>query len=167
MEVGLSLGSNIEDRVAYLSQARARVDQHDEVELLCYSSLYETEPVDVQPAFQDLKFMNAVLIVESALRAEAWLSLLETIEYDLGRVRTEDKNAPRTIDIDVLYLGDEMMDSGGLIVPHPRWAERCFVLTPLSELRPDLVLPGQDKSVSECLKQLQTTEELSKIDSAW
>lgn len=167
MEFGFCFGSNLGDRVQHMHAAGLAVLATADAKLLIKSSLYETDPVDVQDQYLDMKFVNAVMIIESDESAPFWLKELNRIETELGRVRGDDKNAPRTIDIDILYAGDECIDSGGLIVPHPRWAERRFVLEPLSEVRGDMVLPEHTYSVAETLKRLASDEQLIKLEAAW
>ncbi len=154
MEVGLSLGSNQGDRLAHMKAARDRILSASDVRFVAQSPLYETEPVGVRDEFRDLKFLNAVLVMESARLPERWLANLRELEYDMGRLRGADRNAPRPIDVDILYIDDQCIDSGGLVVPHPRWAERCFVVQPLADVRPDLVLPGMGRSVRQVLGDL-------------
>jgi 2-amino-4-hydroxy-6-hydroxymethyldihydropteridine diphosphokinase len=86
------------------------------------------------------------------------LEKTRSIEIRLGRLRGSERNAPRTIDIDLLYLGEETLDHPELTLPHPRIAERRFVLQPLADIRPELVLPGRQRSVSEMLAHLVTDE---------
>jgi|GEM_PF-132066 len=175
MEFGLSLGSNLGDRVAHLRAARERVLAASDATLLAASSLYETEPVGVQEKYAEMKFINAVLIIDSEESAEDWLPWLNEIESELGRVRGEDKNAPRPIDIDILYAGgrcigsrgtDEEQVDGTLIVPHPRWTQRRFVIEPLAEVRGELILPNQDQTVAELLAE-QEDDPLVKLDIDW
>ncbi len=155
MEIGFSLGSNRGDLVAHMKDAKRRILAYPETEFVGQSPLYETEPVGVASEYAHLKFMNAVLVVNSACTPAEWLERLHALEHEMGRWRTEDRNAPRTIDVDILYAGAECIDSGGLVVPHPRWAQRRFVVQPLADVRPDLVLPGAGKSVREILADLQ------------
>lgn len=155
MEVGFSLGSNRGDLVANMREAKRRILDAPDVTFVAQSPLYETEPVGVSPEYADLKFMNAVLVVESKRTAAEWLEVLHRIEDDMGRRRTDDRNAPRPIDVDILYAGEECIDRGDLVVPHPRWAQRRFVVQPLADVRPDLVLPGAGKRVREILAGLQ------------
>jgi 2-amino-4-hydroxy-6-hydroxymethyldihydropteridine diphosphokinase len=132
------------------------------------SSLWETEPVDVKPEFQHLKFINAVLIVESVRHARDWLTCIGEIERGFGRTRpSNDKNAPREIDIDIIFAGDSLIGSGGLIVPHPRWASRRFVVAPLAELQPDRILPGAGGSVAQVLSALPVVEDCLRLDLPW
>ncbi len=155
MEIGFSLGSNRGDLVAHMKEAKRRILAYPDTDYVGQSPLYETEPVGVAPEYADLKFMNAVLVVNSRCSPAEWLDRLHALEYEMGRRRTEDRNAPRTIDVDILYAGTECIDSGGLVVPHPRWAQRRFVVQPLADVRPDLVLPGAGKTVREVLAGLE------------
>jgi 2-amino-4-hydroxy-6-hydroxymethyldihydropteridine diphosphokinase len=167
METGFSLGSNIGGRLRLLSQAKTLILMEKQVKFVDQSSAYETEPVDVKEEHRALKFLNAVLIVESPYTAEDWLSKIKKIEDTLHRVRTDDRNAPRTIDIDILFAGDEVVDSDWLQVPHPRWAERRFVVEPLAEVRPDLTLPGSKDSVRKILAQMPASDDVRLFSEKW
>ena len=167
IEIGFSLGSNLGDRLQHLQQAKAMILEQAEAELLAQSPVYETEPIGVKVEYRELKFLNCVLIISSAWPAEMWLSILQKIEKELGRVRTADQFAPRPIDVDILYAGETLIDSGGLEVPHPRWAERRFVVQPLSDVRPDLVLPGSGQTVGEVLAQLSEVDPLKTVTRDW
>ena len=167
MEVGLSLGSNLGDRLAHLAAARQRVLALPGVRLLAASPVYETEPVGVQPEYQRLAFFNAVLIVASADAPATWRAATAQIEAELGRVRAADRFAPRVIDLDILFVGREVLEAGGLIIPHPRWAQRRFVLQPLADVRPDLVLPGAAASVRELLARLSPGEKVARFCETW
>lgn len=148
IEIGFGLGSNLGDRLASLVQSRDRLIAQPQARFLAQSAVYETAPVGVRPEYEHMTFLNAVLIIESTWPVEPWLAKLAEIEKQLGRERTEDRYAPRTVDIDILYAGTSCIDSGGLSVPHPRWATRRFVVEPLAEVRPDMVLPGAGRSVA-------------------
>jgi 2-amino-4-hydroxy-6-hydroxymethyldihydropteridine diphosphokinase len=116
------------------------------------SSLYSTEPVGYadQP-----RFVNAVVAIETALSARQVLESLLCIERAFGRDRSAGiKDGPRTLDLDLLLLGDEVLHEDGLELPHPRLAERAFVLAPLAEIAPDLVIVTQGRSVKELLQRL-------------
>ena len=117
--------------------------------MLAVSRLRETEPVGVvdQPPF-----LNGAVAIETALAPRDLLDLLLEIERSLGRVRGE-RWGPRTIDLDLLVYGDEVVDEPGLRVPHPRLHERRFALEPLAELEPELDLPGHGR-VSDVLAEL-------------
>jgi 2-amino-4-hydroxy-6-hydroxymethyldihydropteridine diphosphokinase len=116
------------------------------------SSLYSTEPVGYadQP-----RFVNSVVAIETSLSARQVLESLLCIERAFGRDRSAGiKDGPRTLDLDLLLLGDEVVHEEGLDLPHPRLAERAFVLAPLAEIAPDLVIVTQGKSVKELLQRL-------------
>ncbi len=168
MESGFSLGSNTGDRLGHLSAARKRIESLPGVKIAAVSPVYETEPVGVRPEYQHLKFLNAVIVVESPLSAHQWYETLRKIENDLGRKRSlEDRYAPRPIDIDIIFVGNVSVESGGLVIPHPRWAVRRFVVQPLADVRPDLILPGNRNSVKEVLAQLGSAGELAKFAETW
>ncbi len=126
----VALGSNIEDREAYLEQAIARLDESREIRVLARSSIYETEPVGYT---EQACFLNMVLEVETTLTALDLLRSMLDIENRLGRSR-DIHWGPRTIDLDLLLYGEEKISSPELIVPHPRMLERAFVLIPLADI---------------------------------
>jgi 2-amino-4-hydroxy-6-hydroxymethyldihydropteridine diphosphokinase len=168
MEVGLSLGSNLGDRLVHLARARQAIARLPGVDLLASSPVYETEPVGVRPRFRHLAFLNAVVVVESALAPQRLLDELHAIEADLGRARAGgDRNAPRPIDIDVLYAGAERIVTPDLTVPHPRWAERRFVVQPLADVRPDRVLPGEARPVRAVLLSLPDEPKVILFKREW
>ena len=140
----VALGANLGDPVDTVRAAFAALRDIPATRLLAASSLYRTAPVGLR---NQPDFINAVamLEVESAfLPAPSLLERLFAIEADFGRVRSV-KNAPRTLDLDLLLYGDEQCDQPGLTLPHPRMAERAFVLAPLAELAPNLVIPGKGR----------------------
>jgi 2-amino-4-hydroxy-6-hydroxymethyldihydropteridine diphosphokinase len=167
MEIGFSLGSNLYNRKRLLMQAKNLLLSAPRTNFVDQSPIYETTPVDVKPEYQDMAYLNSVVIVESGLPLESWLSYIGKIEHNLGRERTEDRNAPRPIDIDMIYADGQIVDSDGLEVPHPRWAERRFVVQPLCDVRPELVLPEAHKSVAEILGSLPSDNALSIFDERW
>jgi 2-amino-4-hydroxy-6-hydroxymethyldihydropteridine diphosphokinase len=134
----LGLGSNIGDRKANLARAVAMLAAHPQIEVVDVSSIHETEPVGYtkQP-----DFLNAVARVETTLRPRELLDVILAIEAEMGRERTI-RWGPRVIDIDILLFDGEQVDEPGLQIPHPRMMERQFVLDPLAEIAPDLVLPN-------------------------
>jgi 2-amino-4-hydroxy-6-hydroxymethyldihydropteridine diphosphokinase len=145
--VFLSLGSNIGDREANL---RAALDQlHAER----VSPIYETEPVDYR---DQAWFLNLVAEVQTDLFPRQFLALTQRIERELGRVRTIAKG-PRIIDIDILLFGSAVIHTKELEIPHPRMAERRFVLRPLADLAPDVRHPVTRRSVREMLDALADT----------
>jgi 2-amino-4-hydroxy-6-hydroxymethyldihydropteridine diphosphokinase len=166
-EIGLCLGSNLGDRLANLRRAAEAVDRIDGVTVAARSPIYETEPVDVRPENRDLFFLNAVLIVDSSMEPRALLHRLHDIENSMGRVRTGDRNAPRAIDIDILYAGDVRIEEGDLKIPHPQLLTRRFVVRPLADVRPGLILPGVERSVSEILLSLPDTPKVVLFSAEW
>lgn len=167
METGFSLGSNLGGRLRLLSQAKTILLMDPQVTFVDQSSVYETEPVGVKDEYRTMKFLNAVLVVESPYTAAEWLPKIKKIEATLHRVRTEDRNVPRTIDVDILFSGDEIVDDDLLQIPHPRWAERRFVVEPLAEVRGDMILPGTDASVRKILAQLPASEDVRLFSEKW
>lgn len=167
MEVGLSLGSCLGERLAHLRRARAAIDALDCVRIVAASPIYETEPVGVKPEYANLPYLNAVLILETTRGAESLRSALAAIEQAAGRTRSEDKFAPRTLDIDILYAGDEQHNTPTLTVPHPRWANRRFVVQPLADVRPDLVLPGSVETVAQRLNEIPLTPAVRVFAAEW
>jgi len=166
-EVGLSLGSNLGDRLANLRAARQRIAAWPGVRLVASAPIYATEPVGVKPEYRHLAFLNTVLIVAGDFPPAEWRRITAQIENDLGRLRSNDKFAPRTLDIDVLYIGDQCCTAAGLIIPHPRWAQRRFVLQPLAAVRPDLILPGTQQTVTQTLEKLPPGETVDKFCAVW
>lgn len=168
MEIGFSLGSNLYNRKRLLMQAKNLLLSAPRTRFVDQSPIYETTPVDVKPEYQDMAYLNSIVLVESELPLESWLSYIGKIENNLGRERdTSDRNAPRPIDVDIIYAGDQIIDSGGLEVPHPRWAERRFVVQPLCDVRPKMTLPEASKSVSQILSSLPPDDGLSIFDERW
>ncbi len=133
----IGLGANLGDPAVALQAAFAALSALPRTQLLQRSSLYRTSPIDAGGP----DYLNAVAEVSTGLGAHELLAHLNTIEQRHGRVRTH-RNAPRTLDLDLLLYGDEVIDSPALTVPHPRLGKRAFVLVPLAELVPGLVLPG-------------------------
>lgn len=143
----LGLGSNIGDRERNLRMAVERLTSR-EVRILHISRIYETEPLDYK---DQAWFLNQVVEAETALFPMQLLTRIGRVERELGRTRTVRKG-PRTIDIDILFYGTAIMETARLEVPHPRIAERRFVLAPLAELAPDLRHPGTHRSVRQMLE---------------
>lgn len=154
MDVGLSLGSNVGDRLANLAGARDRIADLPGVTLAAVSPVYETEPVDVEEQHKDAWFLNAVVIVGTEIPLEDLQRELHAIEHELGRVRPDDRNAPRTLDIDVICADCPPRHSEALTVPHPRWKERRFVAEPLAAVRPDWHIPGESQTPAQALAAL-------------
>ena len=167
IEAGLSLGSNLDDRLANLQAARAAIAALPEVSLLASAPVYETEPVGVPEEFDDLDFYNTVLIIGTSLDAHKLFAHLQKIEATLGRKRTLRPNTPRLIDIDMIYYDGQTIRSGGLVIPHPRWTKRRFVLQPLADVRGYLVLPGHDRRVRDILAALPPGQTVKQIRAEW
>jgi 2-amino-4-hydroxy-6-hydroxymethyldihydropteridine diphosphokinase len=142
----VGLGSNLGDREAMLLRAAEAIDA------VRISPVIETEPwgYESQP-----RFLNAVAELETELSPRELLSLLLDVERRLGRTRDGPRYGPRTIDLDLLLYGDEVVDEPGLQVPHPRLGERRFVLEPLAALVPELKIPGNG-TVREALAGIQS-----------
>jgi len=156
----IGLGSNLGDRLGYVKKALGMIEGLRETRLVAVSSVYDTAPVgrEDQP-----RFLNAVVEVATELGPAELLGALLAIEDRCGRVR-RDVWGPRTLDLDLLVYGDVRVSSPDLTVPHPRLAERAFVLVPLAEIAPDLVVPGIDRDVSALVADLgDRTSEVTRI----
>lgn len=167
MELAFSLGSNVGDRLHYLREAKQRVLEWEDTAWTAQSPVYETEPVGVKEQYRDQAYLNSVLVIETEATAELWLHRLQQIEKQLGRSRSDDRYAPRTLDIDILYAGEAMIDSGGLQVPHPRWTQRRFVVQPLVDVRPDKVIPGTGIPVHQVLEELAEDKAVRLFAEEW
>ena len=167
IEAGLSLGANLGDPLANLRAARAAIAALPEVALLASAPVYETEPVGVPAEFAHLRFYNTVVIIGTSLDAHRLFAGLQKIELALGRKRTLRQNAPRLIDIDLIYYDGQTLRSGGLVVPHPRWTKRRFVLQPLADVRGHLVLPGHDRRVRDILAAFPPGQNVRQVMAQW
>ncbi len=166
MRAGIALGANLGDRVFSLTKAREQIFALPNVSAPFLSSaLYETEPVDCEPGAE--KFLNAVVEVSYAGSSLELLAELRTIENALGRPPEHERNRSRTIDLDLLYHGERTVNEPGLELPHPRLHLRGFVLHPLAEVRPDLVLPGQAKTVRELAEELAPSGSVVRSARQW
>jgi 2-amino-4-hydroxy-6-hydroxymethyldihydropteridine diphosphokinase len=140
--VYIGLGSNLGDRAATIQAALDRLDADADIELVAVSSLKETDPV----GFEDQpRFLNGAAALRTELGPRELLDRMLEVERGLGRVRQGARYGPRTIDLDLLVYGDVVVEEPGLAIPHPRLAERMFVLEPLVELDPHLEVPGQGR----------------------
>ena len=167
MEFALSLGTNLGNRLANLQKAVTEMAERLQPAYLLKSKVYETEPVGVQEAYRDLAYLNAVVVLDYAGTSRQLSAIIHAIEADLGRVRGPDRNAPRIIDIDILYAGSELSDSDDLTLPHPRWAERRFVVRPLADLRPELVFPLEQRTVADILHTLPDSPAVTLYPADW
>ena len=159
VKVYLGLGSNLGERQDNLHRALDLLSER--LRKGKVSSVYDTEPLgDVnQP-----RFLNQVCEVYTMLAPMDLLSLAKGIELKVGRVPGK-TNAPRTIDIDILFYGDQVIDTPDLIIPHPRLTERPFVLVPLAEIAPELVHPIKRKTVKQLLASVGGVQGIRKWDS--
>jgi len=158
VEIYLGLGSNMGNRQDNLDKALDFLSQRLRVDKV--SSVYDTEPVGNpnQP-----RFLNLVCQVYTTLAPAGLLTLAKGIESKLGRALGK-SNAPRPIDIDILFYGDQVIETPELVIPHPRLAERAFVLVPLAEIAPDLRHPVTGKTIKELLRGLTETQDVLKFN---
>ena len=166
MRIGIALGSNLGDRLENLRKARAAVLQLPGVaQPILSSSVYSTSPVDCEPGARD--FLNAVVEIGYEGDPRSLLPQMKTIESSLGRSAGYARNVSRAIDLDLLYAGALQIEEGKLQVPHPRMHDRRFVLQPLADIRPELILPGQEKPVSEVLAALPQVDKVERLTEDW
>jgi 2-amino-4-hydroxy-6-hydroxymethyldihydropteridine diphosphokinase len=146
----VGLGANLGPRELTIQRAVALLGEVEGIEVTEQSTLRETDPVGVvdQP-----RFVNGVVALDTTLSPRGLLDALLAVERQLGRTREGGRWGPRTIDLDLLVYGSEIVDEPGLRVPHPRLHERRFALEPLAELAPDLDVPGRGR-VSDLLESL-------------
>jgi 2-amino-4-hydroxy-6-hydroxymethyldihydropteridine diphosphokinase len=135
----LSLGSNLGERLASLQGAVNALADTPDVWITEVSPIYETEPVDAPEGSET--FLNAVVLLDTTLAATRLLDRAHAIEDAFGRERTGQPNAPRTLDVDLIVVGDRRGHDDSLRLPHPRAAERAFVLQPWYDVEPDAVIP--------------------------
>ena len=149
----IALGSNLGDSGALLRDAMVRLQDFSDEPLL-KSSLWQTTPVDCPPGSP--QFLNAVIgvVPRNGETPESLLTKLLALEREFGRTPKKIHNEPRPLDLDLIAFGDELRRTPELTLPHPRAHLRRFVLQPLSEIAPDLVFPGQTKTVMELLDRL-------------
>jgi 2-amino-4-hydroxy-6-hydroxymethyldihydropteridine diphosphokinase len=160
-EAYLLLGSNLGNRKKTIDSAIEKINEQAGKVTLA-SSVYETEPwgTNAPPPFY-----NQIVVIKTPLTAERLLPVLLGIENDLGRVRTEIKNSPRTIDIDILFFNNEIISEKDLEVPHPRLHLRRFVLVPLSEIVPAYCHPVKKKSLSQLLEECPDNRWVKKLEN--
>ena len=166
MRTAVALGSNLGDRLDNLRAARQQIcDLTDIQPPVLSSAIYETNPVDCEPGAP--KFLNAVVEFGYDGDPLQLLKKLRSVEGVLGRPREHVRNVSRKIDIDLLYIGDTRINDRELELPHPRMYLRKFVLQPLADIRPELILPRQAKTVRELLAQLNDSCNVVRLRSDW
>ena len=143
--VFIGIGSNIGDKTGNLDEAVRRLEAEEKIEVQTKSSFYETSPVGGP---QQENYLNGVIKTEISLSPADCIGLLKRIEKDMGRVPAG-RDHPRMIDLDILFYEDLVMETGELVIPHPRLHERYFVLRGLAEIAPDVVHPVLGKTVRE------------------
>lgn len=155
--VGIALGSNLGDRLAHLQAARTRLREiATPGKPFLQAPIYQTEPLLCPP--ESPFFYNSVVEIDWEGSPFELLELTQTLEKCLGRTGAPERNAPRVIDVDLLYFGDQTIDTEALVLPHPRLGERRFVLQPLAVIRPGLILPGHALSIAMLLENLASDE---------
>lgn len=153
-KVYIALGTNIEPRKEYIDESLSLLGLHNQINIEKQSSIYETAPVGY---LDQSHFLNLVINITTELSALELLDATQAIENKLGRERTI-KNGPRTIDLDILVYNDEEIQTDRLTTPHPRMHNRAFVLIPLKEIAPELLITPFEMTVSELIKQLPANE---------
>lgn len=156
-QVGIAMGSNLGDRQQYLQSGLQHLARTDGIQVERISPLYETEPVG--PGKQG-RYLNGVLIAQTTLGAHELLNRLLEIEVQEERVRSAHRYAARTLDLDLLFYGEEVRDEDALTLPHPRLHERAFVLFPLRDLLPEWRHPRLKKNLEELIDLLADSGEI-------
>ncbi|HXO97554.1 MAG TPA: 2-amino-4-hydroxy-6-hydroxymethyldihydropteridine diphosphokinase [Chthoniobacterales bacterium] len=164
MRTGIGLGSNVGDRLAYLREGFRRIRSlHTGSKPLLVSSVFETSPIDCAPGTNP--YLNAAVEIQFSRHPIVLLDALLGIEREMGRPSKRPRNAPRTIDLDVLYVGNLILNNPEIIIPHPRLPQRRFVLDPLSQIAPELILPGQTKTIRTLLENLTDNERVVRTEA--
>jgi 2-amino-4-hydroxy-6-hydroxymethyldihydropteridine diphosphokinase len=159
-KVYLSLGSNLGEREKNLARAMDELERRG-VKILRRSSIYETEPVEIR---EQAWFLNCVIEAETDLPPQQLMNMLLEIELQLGR-RRDVKYGPRTIDLDILLYADTIVNDARLTIPHPKMAERRFVLVPLVEIAPTALHPTLHRTIAELLAGCSDPAEVRKTAS--
>ena len=157
--VYLLIGGNLGDRFNLLNQAKKSIEKNIG-KLVNESSIYETAPWGFE---SEQDFLNQVLIVSTKLTPVEVLEKCQIIENELGRTRHSKQYASRTMDIDILFYNDQIINESNLIIPHEHLHKRRFTLEPLVELSPDFVHPVIKKSLSDILKECNDNSEVRKL----
>ncbi len=154
----VALGSNVGDRETMVLRAARALEREGVAQLLALSSLYETEPIACEPMDD---FVNMVVQVRPLLWPEDLLKRIQVLEKQLGRCGGH--NEPRTVDVDIVAMGNRVLDTPHLRIPHPRYATRAFVLVPLQEIAPGFTCPVTGRAVSEMIGALPERQRVTRI----
>jgi len=166
MRAGVALGSNLGGRLENMQKARDQIVGLTNVDHpILASAIYETEPVGCEEGAP--QFLNAVIEFDYHRSAQELLRELAAIERSLGRPSSQARNISRPIDLDLLYFGPLHLKTADLQLPHPRMAQREFVLRPLADIRPNLVLPGETDPVSALLQRSVEPGAVVRFATEW
>jgi 2-amino-4-hydroxy-6-hydroxymethyldihydropteridine diphosphokinase len=157
LRVGIALGSNLGLRDQFIEKGFAFLMAISASPIFLKSTIFETIPIDCPPGSPP--FRNAVVEMGWRGTARELLRKLQVFEQAQGRARVRPINSPRPLDLDILYCGDQLINEADLIVPHVRMTQRLFVMAPLAEIRPDLVLPGQQRTARAICQELRLEHE--------
>ena len=157
-EVYLSLGSNIDDRMAFLAKAESMLNAHADIKMTQNSKIYETEPWPKEGEHGQKWFLNQVIKIETDLSPQDLVAEMEKIEKELGRTEKHHLG-PREIDIDILLYDDQIIDTPELTIPHRHIEDRQFVLVPLVEIAPDLIDPMTQRSFKNILAETKEKDD--------
>jgi 2-amino-4-hydroxy-6-hydroxymethyldihydropteridine diphosphokinase len=165
--VGIALGSNLGNRLAHLKEARDMLRKLMPVDAAYQQApIYQSEPVDCPENSPD--FFNTVIEIDYIGTPHELLDYTQGVEFHFGRDIVYQTNAPRIIDIDILYFGNETVNGGILTIPHPQLTHRLFVLQPLADISPNIILPGDTATIEEHLHHLDSDEPpLTLVQTHW
>ena len=159
----IAFGSNQGNRQDFCDRTIALMELLPHSKVIRVSSYYETEPVDMEANPDDMWFYNGVIQIETNLRPENLLAICQETERSLGR-EPGDRNHSRTIDLDILFYGEHIINTSELEVPHPRLHKRRFVLAPMAELNPQWIHPQQHQTIQALLAQLTDTQQVRRLN---
>ena len=165
--VGIALGANLGQRLTNIRVARDMLrGLVDPESLYLQAAIYQSQPVDCPSSSPD--FFNTVIEIDYIGEPYELLRMTQGVEFSLGRDAVHEQNSPRLIDVDILYFGGSVVGEDILNIPHPRMLERRFVLQPLNDIRPNLILPGDSATISEHFRYLDSDEApLTLVQSVW